>query len=65
MDPILIGNVVSFIGALFMMLMALNLNAVSTCIYAVVVLFFELIVWSFVFISVESGLRKLLGIKED
>ena len=60
-----IWGVLTAASALFMMLMALNLNAVSTCIYAAVVLLFELLIWSFVFISVESGLCKLLGIKED
>ena len=61
---IIVGVILALI-ALLMMLMALGINAVSTCIFASVILLLELLVWGFVYLSVESGLRKLLGIKDE
>ena len=61
----MITGVVLAIAALLMMLMARGINAVSTCIFASIILLLELLVWGFVYLSVESGLRKLLGIKDE
>ena len=60
-----IAGVLLIAFALSMMCMARKLNAVSICIFASIILLTELLVWGFVFLSVESGLRKLLGIKEE
>ena len=61
----IIAGVILVLIALLMMLLALGIDAVSTCIFASVILLLELLVWGFVYISVESGLRKLLGINEE
>ena len=47
-----------------LMLVALGAEAQSVFIYGFTLLLLELLVWSIAVCTVESGLRKLLGIKE-
>ena len=61
---ILWGAILAVSTAL-LMLVALNANALSVCIYAFTLLLYELLTWGIVLCTVESGLRKYLGIKES
>lgn len=49
--------------AVLMMLGAQGVSSLSMCIFAGTILLVELMVWEFIVISVESGLRALLGVK--
>ena len=51
--------------ALLMMRLAYGANTLSVCTFSVVILLTEALIWSIVYVSVESGLRKLLGIKNE
>ena len=51
--------------ALLLMLVSLGAPAQTVFIYGFTLLLLELLVWGIVVCSVESGLRKLLGIKEE
>lgn len=60
----MISGVILAVISMLMMTLAADVNAAGMAAYAATLLLFELIVWGFVVISVESGLRKLLGVKE-
>ena len=58
------GAILAIVCAL-LMLVALGAEASSVCIYAFTLLLLELLVWGIVLCTVESSLRRLLGIKES
>lgn len=58
------GAILAVVCAL-LMLVSLGAEASSICIYAFILLLLELLVWGIVLCTVESSLRKLLGIKES
>jgi len=60
-----IAGCVTGVIAILLILLALDVHAVGTLAYTATLLLYELLVWGFLVISVESGLRKLLGIKES
>lgn len=61
----IIAGAISGVVAAVLMLPAIGLHTVGLFAYSATLLLFELLVWGFIIISVESGLRKLLGIKES
>ena len=50
---------------LLLMLVALGAQALSVFIYSFTLLLLELVVWGVAVCTVESSLRRHLGIKED
>lgn len=61
----MISGAVLGIVSILLMLLALDKNSLSVCIYSVVVALLQLLVWGIVLCTVESRLRKMLGIKEE
>ena len=51
--------------AIALMIPAMDVHTMGLLSYSATLLLFELLVWGFVIISVESGLRTLLGVKES
>ena len=60
----MVWGVVLAVVDLLLMLLPLGAEPLSIAIYAFTLLLLELLVWGVVVCTVESGLRKLLGIKE-
>lgn len=61
----IVAGAITGVVAAALMIPAIGLHTAGLFSYSATLLLFELLVWGFVIISVESGLRKLLGVKES
>ena len=61
----MVSGAVLAVAMVLLMLVALGAEAQSIFIYGFTLLLVELLVWGIVVCMVESGLRKLLGVKEE
>ena len=61
----IVTGAITAVIAVLLMLPAISVHAVGTLVYTITLLLFEILVWGILVISVESGLRKLLGVKES
>ena len=61
----IVTGAITAVIAVLLMLPAIGVHAVGTLVYTITLLLFEILVWGILIISVESGLRKLLGVRES
>lgn len=61
----IVSGVITGIAAIALMIPAMGVHATGLLAYSATLLLFELLVWCILLITVESGLRKLLGVKES
>ena len=61
----IVAGAITGVIAIALMLPTIGLHAAGLLSYSVTLLLFELLTWGFIIISVESGLRTLLGVKES
>lgn len=61
----MVTGVILAVAAMALLFMAIDAEPVAVVIYSMTLLLAQILTWGFVIISVESGLRKLLGVKNE